>query len=185
MADLFTPSGLAHVEAKEVNGKWQLKFVRSFDHTIATVWRVITAAEELPLWAPFRPSRDLSDLGPIILTMIDGDEETPLESEVLTVDPPETLEYTWGEDVLRWELHAQSEGTTLTLYHTVSDRDWLTKVAAGWHLCLDVAQTILDGTPHAPIIGMEAMNYGWTSLNIQYGDRLGIIATDLPEPENE
>jgi uncharacterized protein YndB with AHSA1/START domain len=167
-------SGLAHVESREHEGKWQLKFVRSFDHPVATVWRLLTSAEELPMWAPFRPSRDLTDIGPVTLTMIDGEVETPLESEVRTVDPPTLLEYMWGLDLLRWELLAQSEGTTLTLYHTIEDRNWLPKVAAGWHICFDVMQTVFDGTPHAPVVGMDAMNYGWNELNTQYGDILGI-----------
>ncbi len=174
MADTFTPSGLAHVETREINGKWQLKFVRSFAHPVATVWRVLTAKEEVPMWSPYRPSRDLTDLGPVTLMMLDSEEEVPLECEILSVDPPHHVEYTWDTDLLRWELLSQSEGTTVTLYHTMEDRNWVPKVAAGWHICMDVAQTILDGIPHPPIRGMDAVNYGWTELNAQYGDLLGI-----------
>jgi len=178
MSEPLFQSALAHVETRELDGKWQLIFTRAFPNQIATVWRVITAKEELPLWAPFRPSRDLTDVGDITLTMIDGETETPLECEVRTVEPPTLLEYTWDTDLLRWELVAQSEGTTVTLFHTMEDRDWVPKVAAGWHICFDVVQTILDGTPHDPIVGMDAMNHGWSELNVQYGELLGIETTN-------
>lgn len=63
-------------------------------------------------------------------------------------------------------------GNALTLSHTVQDKDFVPKVAAGWHLCLDVAEKLLDGTPIAPIRGNDAMNHGWTELNAQYTERL-------------
>ena len=50
--------------------------------------------------------------------------------------------------------------------------------AAGWHMCLDVADALLDGNPIGPIVGAEAMNYGWRELNEQYSTRLGVEPID-------
>jgi hypothetical protein len=47
-------------------------------------------------------------------------------------------------------------------------------VAAGWHLCLDVAEHLLDGQPIGPIRGQDALNYGWDELNDGYAKKLGI-----------
>ncbi len=46
------------------------------------------------------------------------------------------------------------------------------KVAAGWHLCLDVAERLLDGDPVGPIRGEDAKNYGWDRLREEYAERL-------------
>ena len=69
----------------------------------------------------------------------------PLAATVTTAQPPTLLEYTWGEDHLRWELAPTPTGTRLTLRHTLADQDFVPKVAAGWHLCLVVAGRLLDG----------------------------------------
>jgi hypothetical protein len=63
----------------------------------------------------------------------------------------------------------------------VEGRDWVPKVAAGWHLCLDVAELLLDGRPIGPIRGDEARNYGWDELNQAYAEKLSIPVTKLPE----
>jgi hypothetical protein len=60
----------------------------------------------------------------------------------------------------------------LTLSHTLEDRDWLPKVAAGWHLCLDVAEHLLDGEPMGPIRGSDAKNYDWDELHDAYAAKL-------------
>ena len=87
-------------------------------------------------------------------------------------EPPSLLEYTWGTDVLRWELAPAGAGTELTLRHTVAGADWLPKAAAGWHLCLAVAERLLDGDPIDPIRGQAAMDFGWQALNDAYAAEL-------------
>jgi hypothetical protein len=99
---------------------------------------------------------------------------------VSRAEPPTLLEYTWGTDLLRWELAAIGSGTRLTLRHTVADRTWVPKVAAGWHLCLVVAERLLDGEPIEPIRGEDARNYGWDELNDAYAEKLAIPGTAWP-----
>ncbi len=100
--------------------------------------------------------------------MVDGDERTALPAVVHRADPPHLLEYTWGADLLRWELTPSGTGTRLTLRHTLADRDMDAMVAAGWHLCADVLQRLLDGEPVSAIRGRDAMNHGWPELRDRY-----------------
>ena len=48
------------------------------------------------------------------------------------------------------------------------------KVAAGWHLCLVVAERLLDGDAVAPIRGQAAREHGWDELNEAYAAKLGL-----------
>ena len=99
--------------------------------------------------------------------MIDG-QGTTLPATVTRSEPPTLLEYTWGDDVLRWQLDATEHGTRLTLTHTTDDPTMMPKAAAGWHICLVVAERLLDGRPIGPIVGEEAMKYGWQDLHDAY-----------------
>jgi uncharacterized protein YndB with AHSA1/START domain len=138
------------------------------------VWAALTDPAKLAQWAPFTAERDLGQPGDVTLTMIDGDEATDLPAAVTRVEPDERLEYTWGGDRLRWELAPTERGTRLTLRHTLADRTMLPKIAAGWHLCLDVADHLLGGDATGPIRGRDAMNYGFENLSAAYADTLDI-----------
>jgi len=50
----------------------------------------------------------------------------------------------------------------------------VSKVAAGWRLCVRVMELRLDGTPQPPVRGQDAMNYGWTGLEQEYRQELGL-----------
>jgi hypothetical protein len=69
-------------------------------------------------------------------------------------------------------------GTRLTLRHTAQSEDWLSLVAAGWHICLDVADELLAGRRLGAIRGQEARRYGWDELNDSYESRLGRTTVD-------
>ena len=139
------------------------------------VWAALTDPAQLPQWAPFTSDRDLGHVGAATLTMTDGEDsanDVTLAANVTRCEPPTLLEYTWGDDVLRWQLEANERGTRLTLEHTTDDPTMVPKVAAGWHLCLDVADRLLDGHPIGPIVGMKAMDYGWQELHDSYAEEL-------------
>jgi uncharacterized protein YndB with AHSA1/START domain len=173
----FELGPLAHVESRPSGGRWTLVFVRDLRHPPDTVWAALTDPTQLREWAPFTTDRDLGQAGDATLTMIDGDVAEDLPATVTHAEPPTLLEYTWGEDLLRWELAPTERGTRLTLQHTIQDRDWVPKVAAGWHICLVVAELLLDGTPFGPVRGEDARNYGWDDLNKAYADTLGIATS--------
>ena len=173
----FQPSPLAAVDGLADADRWILVFVRDLRHPPEKVWGALTDPAQLEQWAPYLADRDLDSIGDATLTMIDGDTREDVAAVVRRAEPPTLLEYTWGNDVLRWELTGTGTGTRLTLRHTVEDRDWLPKVAAGWHLCLDVAEHLLNGQPVGPIRGQDALNYGWAELHDAYAERLPVSGT--------
>ena len=141
----FEPGPLAHIECRPSGDRWTLVFVRDLRHPPEKVWAALTDPAQLREWSPFIADRDLGRPGGATLTMIDGEHAEDLPATVTRAEPPTLLEYTWGKDLLRWELAPKERGTRLTLQHTIEDRDWVPKVAAGWHICLVVAERLLDG----------------------------------------
>jgi uncharacterized protein YndB with AHSA1/START domain len=156
----------------------RLIFTRRLPHPPEKVWAALTDPARLEEWAPFVAGRNLGILGQTTLTMIDGANLDDMPATVRRAEPPHLLEYTWGDDLLRWELAATAAGTSLTLRHTIDDRSWVPKVAAGWHVCLVVAERMLDGDPVGVIIGEDAKGVGWERLRDAYAERLGITAAE-------
>ena len=148
---------------------WTLIFIRALRQPPAAVWTALTEPADVDRWAPF--TGDLTGPGETTLTMVDGDDRTAMPATVLRFEPPALLEYTWGKDRLRWELSPSGSGTTLTLRHTLAEPGMDAMVAAGWHLCLDVLQRLLDGEPVTAIRGQEAKNHGWEELRDAYAAR--------------
>ena len=177
----FDPGPLADVACRRDGDRWTLIFVRHLRHAPARVWSALTEAAQLRQWAPFQPDRDLATPGPAKLAMTDGHQVEEFPGEVRLAEPPRMLEYTWGDDVLRWELAAEDGGTKLTLSHTTESPDWVPRTAAGWHICLVVAEHLLDGAPIGPIVGEDAKRYGWDALHQAYAEKLGLEAKGWPE----
>jgi uncharacterized protein YndB with AHSA1/START domain len=174
MENAFETDALAEVECLAHEHGWTLVFVYELRHPPERVWSALTDPAELDRWAPFTASRNLDGTGDATLTAIDGDTREDLAAEVLRAEGPRLLEYTWGGDLLRWELAATPSGTRLTLRHTVKDRDLVPKVAAGWHICVVVAGRVLGGEPIGPIRGQAAIDHGWQELHDAYAAKLGI-----------
>jgi uncharacterized protein YndB with AHSA1/START domain len=168
----FEPGPLAQVDCQPDDGLWTLVFVRELRHAPAKVWTALTDPTKLDQWAPYTADRDLGRVGEATLTMRGVETHTEIPVVVTRTEPPTLLEYTWGKDRLRWELAPTGEGTLLTLRHTITDPDSAPMMAAGWHLCLLVAERLLAGRPIAPIRGEDARNYGWAELHDAYAVRL-------------
>jgi uncharacterized protein YndB with AHSA1/START domain len=179
----FDPGPLAQVDCVVSDDGPTLVFVRDLRHPPEKVWAALTDPAQLREWSPYTADRALTSTGPATLRMIDGNQVEEFAASVIRVEPPTLLEYTWGASRLRWELAASPTGTRLTLRHTVEREDWVPKVAAGWHLCLTVADHLLAGRPVGPIVGDNARNYGWEQLHDAYADALGIAATGGPDAD--
>ena len=170
----FDPGPLADATVDRSDDGWTLVFTREIGHPPGEVWSAITDPDRLRDWAPYTTDRDLDRTGPATLIMVDGETREEFATTVEVAERPDVLQYSWGSDVLRWELAPIDGGRTrLTLRHTVGGPDWLPKVAAGWHLCLAVAERVLDGDPVGPIVGQDAMAHGWQELHDAYAARLG------------
>jgi hypothetical protein len=78
-------------------------------------------------------------------------------------------------------------GTRLTLWTSI-DRRYIAMGAAGWHVCLDVLDRLLGGTPIGRIAGPETMQFaGWQRLHAEYATQFGVEVpgwpANAPKPE--
>ena len=142
-------------------------FPRELHAAPERVWAALTEPAQLREWAPFDADRDLATNATATLTIAGGDESARSDATIHVAERPRVLEYTWGTDVLRWELEPSADGTRLTLRHTMANREMLAKVAAGWHICLDVLDRLLTGDPVGRIVAGDAQPY-WEPLNVEY-----------------
>jgi hypothetical protein len=66
----------------------------------------------------------------------------------------------------------------LTLWTNI-DRRYMAMGAAGWHVCFDVLERLLDGHPIGRIVGPDAMKFsGWQRLHVEYAKQFGM---DVPK----
>jgi uncharacterized protein YndB with AHSA1/START domain len=176
----YQPGKAVDAEVRQEGSRWTLVFIRELRHPPSRVWEALTDPDDLREWAPFDPNRNLGTTGAATLTMVGTATPTRMECDVRRADPPHVLEYTWGDDVVRWELEDIDAGTRLTLSHTLVDRIWLPKVATGWHMCIDLVEHALAGSPIGRIAGKDAKLHGWERLNAEYSEQLGIENTGWP-----
>jgi hypothetical protein len=104
------------------------------------------------------------------------------ETTVTRADAPELLEYKWGGFDMRWQLEAFGDGTRLTLWTNIGRR-FIAMGAAGWHICFDVLDHLLSGTPIGRMVGPDAAKFGgWQRLNAEYAKQFGI---ERPNPPSQ
>jgi uncharacterized protein YndB with AHSA1/START domain len=103
------------------------------------VWQALTDREQLRSWFPC----DVVVAGgrwqvgaAITFVFPPGVIDMTLTGEVLAVDEPNTLAFTWGEEILRFELYANDAGTRLVLVDELPAA-FAARNAAGWDDCLD------------------------------------------------
>jgi len=160
------PASGARVQKDRVQDEnmWTLILVRELRHSPEKVWQALTDPAQLREWAPFVVDGNLGTVGATVnLTWVGN--PAPIETRVTRADAPEVLEY--GD--IRWVLEAFGAGTRLTLWHNI-DRRFISWGAAGWHICFDVLERLLSGTP----IGRIAGGDGWLRLKAEYAKQFGI-----------
>ena len=165
----YTPGPASGAQVRKDGVKWTLILVREVRHSPEKVWQAITDPAHLREWAPFVADGSLGTVGATVnLTWMGTGRQQA--TTVTRADAPEVLEY--GD--IRWELEAFGGGTRLTLWHSI-DRRFISWGAAGWHICFDVLDRLLSGTPIGRIAGGEAMKFGgWQRLNAEYARQFGV-----------
>ena len=114
----------------------------------ADVWRALTEPKELARWFPCGVVVDGGAwrVGAKVTFPFPPDViDLTLEGEVLEVDEPHVLSYTWGDETLRFELHDHAGGTRLVLVDEL-EPPHAARNGAGWMDCLDR----LEGRTPAP-----------------------------------
>jgi len=163
----YSPGPAAGAQVQKDGEKWALILVRELRHSPEKVWQALTDPAHLREWAPFEADGSLGKVGATVKLSTVGTPHVS-ETEITRADPPRLLEYNWGGNDTRWELEALGEGTRLTLW-TKIDRRYISMGAAGWHICLDVLNEFLNGTPIGRIAGPDTMQFeGWRRLNTEY-----------------
>ncbi len=105
----------------------------------AVVWRAITEREQLAAWFPCDVAVDGGrwEVGASISFPFPPEVvDMTLAGTVLAVDEPQLLSYSWGGEVLRFELAADGGGTLLVLHNELPPSA-AARHAAGWEDCLD------------------------------------------------
>jgi uncharacterized protein YndB with AHSA1/START domain len=116
----------------------------------SVVWLALTDREQLRSWFPCDVivSGGRWEVGAAITFPFPGEViDMTLTGEVLAVDEPRVLAFTWGEETLRFELHAENGGTRLVLVDELPAGS-AARNAAGWEVCLDRLAR-LDPAPDA------------------------------------
>ena len=180
-SEQYAPGPASGAQVRKDGEKWTLILVRELRHSPEKVWQALTDPAHLREWAPFEADGSLGTVGTTVnLTWVGTPQVS--ETRVTQANAPKVLEYNWGDNDIRWELEAFGGGTRLTLWHNI-DRRFISWGAAGWHICFDVLDRLLSGTPIGCIAGGEAMKFGgWQRLNAEYAKQFGIEAPNwLPK----
>jgi uncharacterized protein YndB with AHSA1/START domain len=130
-----------------------LRYHRRLAHSPGKVWRALTESEHLRHWLPCdivgerRSGADIElPFWPDHMTTYRIDEPV-LAGRINVWEPPDVFEWTWGGDVLRFELAPAGTGTSLTFttWFADPDREAAANAAGGYHVCLDHLSRLLDG----------------------------------------
>jgi len=175
----YTPGPASGAHVDKDGEKWTLVLARELRHSAETVWEALTDPAHLREWAPFDADGSLAATGRTVkLTTVGAPKPMVSETTITRADAPNVLEYKWGGFDMRWELTAVRGGTRLTLWTNI-DRRYMAMGAAGWHVCFDVLERLLDGHPIGRIVGPDAMKFsGWQRLHVEYAKQFGM---DVPK----
>jgi uncharacterized protein YndB with AHSA1/START domain len=163
------------------NGQPTLRFERRLAHPVEKVWMAITDPAELTHWFPqdldgsFAPGARLRFVFRGEPPTLGGEVIEDFKGEVLEIDPPRMVAYSWGEDILRWTLTPDGDGCLLVFTDTIGELGKAARDGAGWHVCLDALGARLDGSPPAP-------QDGWQELYEGYAQSFGPAAATAPLP---
>jgi uncharacterized protein YndB with AHSA1/START domain len=121
------------------DGRIALRFERHLAHSREKVWRAITEVDRLREWFVDILDYDRSRLafapGAALTFASKGFAES--RGEVTIYQPPALLEYTWGEEILRFELTPAGAGCLLVFTNVVDGPETAAAVTSGWSTGLD------------------------------------------------
>ena len=157
------------------DGGWQLVFVRRLPHPPEKVWRALTEEAHVSAWFPADIVGERR-AGAELRFEFREDEGPTLPGEMRIFEPCELLEFTWSDEVMRFELSADGDGgTVLRFVNTFGDVGKAARDAAGWHVCLDGLDAVVDGTKPTP--------GGWDELHPVYVETFPPEASTIGPPE--
>ncbi|QTH43291.1 SRPBCC family protein [Cohnella sp. LGH] len=121
------------------------RYERDWEHSANHAWTWLTDNGKLAQWFSELSSDDLRSGGRMRFDMGDGTFEN---MTITDFSEGSILEYEWGEDSVRFEIEPRPNGCRLVLIETIRRiTEHTPKDLAGWHVCLDVVQALMDGRP--------------------------------------
>lgn len=124
-----------------------VRVTREFDHPIDRVWRAVTSPEHLAKWFP---SEVEIDIVPGSEIRFGSFEAEAAHGQVLEVEPPHHLAFSWDTDRLEFDLRSTDAGTTFVLTHFFDDRAGAASFATGWEKCLTALSDLLESNSPRP-----------------------------------
>jgi uncharacterized protein YndB with AHSA1/START domain len=130
-----------------------LRYERRLAHPAEKIWRALTESQHLRHWMPVdivgarHAGADIElPFWPEHIKTYEIDEPV-LTGRIEVWEPPSVFQWTWGGDVLRFELTPIATGTQLTFSTWFADPDRAAAAGAGggYHVCLDHLARLLDG----------------------------------------
>ena len=124
------------------NDIYTARYERHLHHSVEAVWSMLTENEKLQQWFTELQIVDLRKGGLIKFDMQDG---TFIDMQILDYEPLKVLAFEWDKDIARFELSSVSGGCQLTFIETITSiTEHTPRDLAGWHVCLDVIEALLD-----------------------------------------
>lgn len=156
------------------NGREAVRYERIYAHAPERVWRALIEPDSIKAWFPtsiegLKEAASGKRIGAQLKFTFPQDDGPPLAGELKQCDPPRVLEYTWGDDLLRFELSEVSGGKQckLVFFATFGERSQAPRDATGWHFCLDNLEQNLAGEKPEPV------GPAFTEISAAYQQKLG------------
>lgn len=152
----------------------QLRYERRLAHPPEKVWRALTEPEHISAWFPTDIEGERAQGAELTFPFRQGEGPT-MSGRMLVFDPPSVLEMSWGDDVLRFELAADPDGTMLTFDVLIDELGKAARDGAGWHACLDALE--------CDLAGKKGPEDRWREVRQDYVDRFGPDASTMGPPQ--
>src|SRR5262245_6433639 len=168
-------------------GRAVLRFERRFAHPPEKVWRAVTEPSELAHWFPARVEMDLKPGAPVHFAEDDPDIGES-SGEVVEVDPPKVFAFSWGGDLVRFELMPDGYGCRLLFRQALSggdaggDERFAAQHAAGWDACLEMLLAWLSGkAAEESEPADDGSMADWFARNEEYIEEFGLAEGEVVE----
>ena len=159
------------------DGRLVVEFTRRLPHSPEKVWRALTEPDHLDAWFPTTIQGERAAGARLHFAFREMEAEA-FEGEMLAFKPPSLMELRWGDDILRFEVRPDGDGSVLSFTDTVEEVGKAARDGAGWHSKLDHLAYELDGEKPP---WQEADH--WRELWEAYIERFGPEASAIGPPE--
>ncbi len=152
--------------SKENDG-FKVVFERILHHPIEKVWSAITNPEELQYWFT-DIDWDLQPGSKIVFQYRDKDKSRSF-GEIISVEAPNKLVWTWETELAVWELSAiNAQSTRLVFTYSRVEENLALNVASGFHDLLNLLEERLAGSSAMSPFGAEENPQALYPIQVRY-----------------